>query len=601
MCGIAAIYNYHSTVSSIDREEIRRIRDNMHRRGPDGKGEWFSGDGRVGLGHRRLSIIDLSDKAAQPMQSQDGNRVITFNGEIYNYKALRDQLEKKGYSFCSFSDTEVLLHLYAEMGHAMVHKLRGMFSFALWDQRKRGLFLARDHFGIKPLYYSDDGSTFRLASQVKALLAGGGVDTEPDPAGHVGFFLWGHVPETYTLYKRIRMLPPGCSFFVDRHGFRKLETFCSIPDIIAESEQEAFRIGHNKMLEKLRSALLDSVKHHLVADVPVGVFLSCGLDSTTLAALSTETGGTLKTVTLGFDEYCGTKRDETPLAEEVASLYKTEHQTVWGKKEDFHGAFTRLIDAMDQPSTDGVNTYFVSKAAAETGLKVAMSGLGGDEMFGGYPSFRQIPKMVRTFRLANRVAGLGRTFRKVSAPVLKHFTSPKYAGLLEYGGTSGGAYLLRRGMFMPWELPDILDAEIVRNGWRELETILRLNETVEPIKSNYLQVSALEMKWYMLNQLLRDTDWAGMAHSLEVRVPLLDIPLFHAVSSMQNNKRFPSKLNMAQAARPNLPAEVLCRSKTGFFVPVRQWLIEGSELQQKERGLRGWAKVVYKAFLETRN
>lgn len=598
MCGIVAIYNYDSAVSSIDKEEMRHIRDNMHRRGPDGKGEWFSGDGCVGLGHRRLSIIDLSDKAAQPMQSRDGNLVIAFNGEIYNYKTLRDQLEKKGYSFCSFSDTEVLLHLYAEMGKAMVYKLRGMFSFVLWDQKKKGLFIVRDPFGIKPLYYSDDGKTFRLASQVKALLAGGGIDTEPDPAGHVGFFLWGHVPETYTLYKKIRMLPPGCSFFVDRHGFRRLETFCSIPDIIAESEHEAAKIGYNEMLEKLRSALLDSVRHHLVADVPVGVFLSSGLDSTMLAALSTEIGETLKTVTLGFDEYRGTKWDETPLAEEVASFYKTEHQTVWCRKEDFRGAFTKLIDAMDQPSTDGVNTYFVSKAVAETGLKVAMSGLGGDEIFGGYPSFRQIPKMVRTFRLANRVAGLGRGFRKVSAPVLKHFTSPKYAGLLEYGGTPGGAYLLRRGMFMPWELPDILDAEMVRNGWQELETILRLNETTESIKSNYLQISALEMKWYMRNQLLRDTDWASMAHSLEIRVPLLDIPLFCMVSSMYNNKRFPCKLDMAQAARPNLPAKVLSRPKTGFFIPVREWLTADSDLEQDERGLRGWAKVVYKAFLD---
>jgi asparagine synthase (glutamine-hydrolysing) len=598
MCGIVAIYNYHPSVSGIDREEMRRVRDNMDQRGPDGKGEWFSDDGRVGLGHRRLSIIDLSDNAAQPMQSQDGNWVITFNGEIYNYKALRRQLENKGHSFRSFSDTEVLLHLYAEMGEAMVHKLRGMFSFALWDQRKNGLFIARDHFGIKPLYYSDNGKTFRLASQVKALQAGGGIDTNPEPAGHVGFFLWGHVPETHTLYKEIRMLPPGSSFFVDRQGFRKLETFCSIESMIAESEREIVKICHNEMLERLRSALIDSVKHHLVADVPVGVFLSSGLDSTTLAALSTEIGGSLRTVTLGFEEYCGTNRDETSLAEEVASLYKTEHRTVWGRRENFHGAFPKLIDAMDQPTTDGVNTYFVSKAAAETGLKVAMSGIGGDEVFGGYPSFRHIPKMVKVFRLANRATGLGRAFRKISAPVLKHFTSPKYAGLLEYGGTCGGAYLLRRGMFMPWELPDILDPEMVREGWRELETLLRLDETVEPIKSDYLQVSALELKWYMRNQLLRDTDWASMAHSLEVRVPLLDIPLLYAVSSMCNNGGFPGKFDMAQAARPNLPSKLLYRPKTGFFVPIREWLIAGSELQQEERGLRGWAKMVYKSFSE---
>lgn len=601
MCGIAAIYNYNPAASSIDKEEMRRIQEYMHRRGPDGKGEWFSDDGYVALGHRRLAIIDLSNNAAQPMQSQDGNLVITFNGEIYNYKTLRAQLEKKGYSFRSSSDTEVLLHLYAEMGEAMVHKLRGMFSFALWDQKKKGLYLARDHFGIKPLYYSDDGNTFRLASQVKALLAGGKIETDPDPAGHVGFFLWGHVPETYTLYKKIRMLPPGSSFFVDRHGFRKLETFCSIPDIIAESEQETTQISHNEMQERLRSALLDSVEHHLVADVPVGVFLSSGLDSTTLTALSSEIGGTPKTVTFGFEEYCGTEKDETPLAEEVANLYKTEHRTIWGRKEGFQGTFTKLIDAMDQPTIDGLNTYFVSKAAAETGLKVAMSGLGGDELFGGYPSFRQIPRAVKTFRLANNVAGLGRTFRKVSSPVLKHFTSPKYAGLLEYGGTHGGAYLLRRGMFMPWELPDILEPEMAREGWLKLETLPRLNETVEGITSNHLQVSALEIEWYMRNQLLRDTDWASMAHSLEIRVPLIDISLFRAVLSMCNNTHSPSKINMAQTAKPALPAKVLCRPKTNFSVPIREWLLTNCDLQQEERGLRSWAKVIYKTFLNQDN
>lgn len=600
MCGIAGIYNYYSP-APIDKEELYRIRDNMYRRGPDGKGQWLSEDGRVGLGHRRLSIIDLSDKASQPMLSNDGNLVITFNGEIYNYKTLRAQLEKKGYSFRSTSDTEVLLHLYAEMGQAMLCKLRGMFSFALWDKNKQGLLLARDAFGIKPLYYCDDGKTFRVASQVKALLAGGGIDAEPDPAGHTGFFLWGHVPETYTLYKKIRMLPPGCSFFVDRNGFRKLETFCSVGDMIAESQRQTVKLDDNEMRDKLRTALLDSVEHHLIADVPVGVFLSSGLDSTTLAALSTEVKKPINTVTLGFKEYRGTKDDETPLAEEVASLYGTEHQSLLVRNKDFQGAFTRLIDSMDQPTINGVNTYFVSKIAAETGLKVAMSGLGGDEMFGGYPSFRQIPKMTRRFRLANHINGFAKTFRKVSSPMLKHFTSPKYAGLLEYGGTTSGAYLLRRGMFMPWELPELLDADMARQGWLELETLLRLDETVEGIKSSHLQVSALEMNWYMRNQLLRDTDWAGMAHSLEVRVPLLDIPLSGTVFSMCNNSHFPCKLNMAQAARPSLPEKVLHRPKTGFFVPVREWLLTGSDIQQRERGLRGWAKVVYKAFAENSN
>ena len=214
MCGIAAIFNYR-TGQPVDHAELIAVRDHMSARGPDGAGEWYSADQRVGLGHRRLSIIDLSPTGAQPMANTDGTLVVTFNGEIYNYRELRSQLEQQGCRFRSASDTEVLLHLYEREGREMVHKLRGMYAFALWDSRKQGLFLARDPFGIKPLYCADDGKTLRIASQVKALLAGGGVDTSPEPAGHVGFFLWGHVPSPYTLYRGIRGLTAGTTLWVD--------------------------------------------------------------------------------------------------------------------------------------------------------------------------------------------------------------------------------------------------------------------------------------------------------------------------------------------------------------------------------------------------
>ncbi len=595
MCGIAAIYAYENSAPPVDRAELLRIRDHMVTRGPDGFGDWYSGDNRVGLAHRRLSIIDLSDIAAQPMTNDDGSLIITYNGEIYNYNVLRERLKAKGCHFRSHSDTEVLLHLYAEKGPEMVHELRGMYAFAIWDARKECLFIARDPFGIKPLYYSDDGHTFRLASQVKALLAGRGIDTSSDPAGHVGFFLWGHVPEPYTLYKKIRMLPPGCSFMVNRQGFRKLTTFCSIPNELARSEIEPFDGDRGTMLKRLRAALLDSVRHHLVADVPVGVFLSSGLDSATLAALASETGGSLKTITLGFEEYRGTGKDEVPLAEEVAHLYGAEHQTIWVRKEDFQSDFAELINSMDQPTTDGVNTYFVSKAATQAGLKVAISGLGGDELFGGYPSFRQIPKMIKLLRPVSLVPGVGKGFRAVCAPVLKHFTSPKYAGILEYGGSVGSAYLLRRGMFMPWELPDVLDVEIVREGWKELETLVRLDETVAGITSEHLQVSALETTWYMRNQLLRDTDWTSMAHSLEIRVPLVDIVLLRTVIAAIGNGYSLNKQDMALTPQRPLQPAILNRQKTGFSIPVQEWLraAQGQTENMTDRGLRGWAKQVY--------
>ena len=596
MCGIAAIFAYHPNAADVDSQELGRIRDHMIARGPDGSGEWYSLDRRVGLAHRRLAIIDLSESGAQPMSGEGGQLVISFNGEIYNYRELRGDLERKGRVFRSQSDTEVLLHLYAEKGEAMVHDLRGMYAFAIWDARRCGLFLARDPFGIKPLYFADDGRSFRVASQVKALLAGGGVDTSPDAAGHVGFFLWGHVPEPHSLYQGIRALPAGSSLWVDGKG-KNVSRFCCIADILAKAEASANNAPAVSEQETLRAALKDTVRHHLIADVPVGVFLSSGMDSTTLAALASEEGGQLRTVTLGFAEFKGTLKDETVLAEQVARHYAAEHQTVWVTRSDFASHRDRLFAAMDQPSIDGVNTYFVSMAARRASLKVALSGLGGDELFGGYPSFRQVPRMAATLRVFNRFPGFGKAARIVAAPVLKRLTSPKYAGLLEYGGSCGGAYLLRRGLFMPWELPELMDGEMVRRGWQELQPLLRLEETVNGLRSPRAQVSALESCWYMRNQLLRDSDWASMAHSLEVRVPFVDLTLWKSVAPLIAGRNPVTKQAMVRTPLKPLPSQVLNRRKTGFFIPVREWLMDGTTASDaKERGLRPWARMVHSRY-----
>jgi asparagine synthase (glutamine-hydrolysing) len=592
MCGIVGIYNYKGD-STIDRHELVAICDRMAKRGPDGYGAWYSPDNRVGLGHRRLAIIDLSESGAQPMVNADGSLVITFNGEIYNYKTLRSSLEEAGCRFRSTSDTEVLLHLYEQKGPDMVHDLRGMYAFAIWDAKKKGLFLARDPFGIKPLYYADDEKSFRAASQVQALLAGNHVDTSPEPAGHVGFFLWGHVPEPYTMYKGIRSLPAGTMLWVGQDGKKSLNTYYRVSTELAHACHNPVSLGQKDLQEHLRTALLDSVRHHLIADVPVGVFLSSGLDSTTLTALAAETGvKDLHTVTLGFREFQGTQNDEVPLAEQTARYYGTKHRTIWLEKADFQADLAYLLDAMDQPSTDGVNSYFVSKAATRAGLKVMLSGLGGDELFGSYPSFSQVPRMTRMLRPLGLVPGLGKGFRAVSALLLKHFTSPKYAGLLEYGGNFGGAYLLRRGMFMPWELPEVLDPDMARDGWKELQTLVRLEETTKGINSDYLKVSALEMSWYMRNQLLRDTDWASMAHSLEIRTPFVDVKFMDAVAPLFASASSPTKWDMASTPGKPLPGRLLERKKTGFIVPVREWLIKDGSTNSG-RGLRGWAMNVY--------
>ncbi len=591
MCGIAGILSYRHTGAPVHREELLKIRDGMAARGPDGAGLWITGDGRVGLAHRRLAIIDLSDAGAQPMASGDGRLRVVFNGEIYNYRQLRAELEGKGHRFRSQSDTEVLLQLYAERGVSMVHALRGMYAFAIWDENKKGLFLARDPFGIKPLYYADNGQVIRFASQVKALLQSPGIDTRSEPAGHVGFFLWGSVPEPYTLYKGIRALPAGSTLWVNGSGDHRPVSFFNVAETLSAvtAERPADR---EEGRQRLRAALLDSVQHHLVADVPVGVFLSAGLDSATLTALAAESSSTaLHTVTLGFNEYRGTVNDETVLAETVANHYRTAHHAHWVSRQDFQNECENLLKAMDQPTIDGVNAYFVSKAAVESGLKVAISGLGGDELFGSYPSFREIPRMTRLLSPFRMIPAVGQLFRWMSAPVLKRLTSPKYASLLEYGGSYGGAYLLRRGFFMPWELPEILGDQIVREGWEELQPLMRLEQSIQGATSDRVKVSALEMNWYMRNQLLRDADWAGMAHSLEIRVPLVDTELTRRIAPLLT-ETFPGKQDMARTPRQSLPAEIVNRHKTGFSVPVREWLMQDGGRQRGERGLRGWARQV---------
>lgn len=582
------------------------MRERMFSRGPDGSGEWFSDDGRVGIGHRRLSIIDLSPAGDQPMFNADRSLAITFNGEIYNYVELRAQLAGKGYPFRSHCDTEVILALYTIYGiDGMMNHLRGMYAFAIWDQKKQGLLLARDPFGIKPLYYSDNGDTFRLASQVKALRAGDKIDLAPDPAGHVGFFLWGHVPDPYTMFKHIRSLPAGSTMWVGRDGAKSPRIFCDIASVLADAEKLKpetrldagdQRSDTRRQREILRTSLQETVRYHMVADVPVGVFLSAGLDSTTIAALAAEHGGILRTVTLGFEEYKGTESDETPLAEEFAKRCGATHQTIWVSRADFEAERDHLFESMDRPSTDGVNTFFVSLAAKQANLKVALSGVGGDELFATYPSFRDIPRTVGLLKpIRPLLSTFGREFRVLSAPVLKRFTSPKYAGMLEYGGTYGGAYLLRRGMFMPWELPDLLEPEIVREGWAELQTLARLEESLDGIKNSRVKVSALELQWYMRHQLLRDSDWAGMGHSVEIRVPLVDIDFVKQIAPMLSRPDAPSKRDMAAAASELMTPEILDRPKTGFQIPVRQWMMEDNR-SERDRGLRGWAKHVYRRF-----
>jgi len=590
MCGIAGICAYHHAAPEVDPAEIGRVRDHMATRGPDGYGAWLSKDCRIGLGHRRLSIIDLSDRAAQPMLSADGKLVVVFNGEIYNYGVLRKELQAKGHVFHSHSDTEVLLHLYKEKGEAMVHELRGMFAFALWDSEKCALLLARDPYGIKPLYYADDGKTFRFASQVKALLVGGKISREADPAGWAGFYLFGSVPEPYTTYQAIRAVAAGTTLWIDSRGVGTPKRYFSIAAIYCESAQQKLRLHDGDVQEHVRSALLDSVRHHLVSDVPVGAFLSAGVDSGALVGLMRDVGHEdIQTITLAFDEFRGLPDDETALAGQVAARYGTRHTTRVVTEREFRNDVPRILEAMDQPTIDGVNTWFVSKAAREQGLKVAISGLGGDELFGGYPSFRDIPCWVRLLALPSRLPLAGTVFRSLVDWLNRHALrlSPKTAGLLAYGGSYAGAYLLRRGLFMPWELSQVMAPDMAAEGLRRLRLLEWIAAALTPTpKSTFAKIAALEASLYMRNQLLRDTDWASMAHSLEVRLPLVDVRLLHklapAVTGLPTRQ---PKRWLAASPKVSLPQAVIERPKTGFGTPVQTWL------QRDVDRLHQWRRV----------
>jgi asparagine synthase (glutamine-hydrolysing) len=584
MCGIAGVYAYHYAANVVDRGELRRIRDHMVARGPDGVGEWYSPNERVGFGHRRLSIIDLSERGAQPMTSAEGKLVVTFNGEIYNYRQLRTSLEAKGCKFRTETDTEVLLHLYAEKGEAMVNDLRGMFAFGLWDADKNALLLARDPYGIKPLYYADDGWTFRFASQVKALLAGGKVSRNQEPAGWVGFCLFGSVPEPFTIYQEIRALPAGSTLWVDRTGSGETKHYFSVADTYCTAEARSAPANDEDLKLVAREALLDSVRHHLVADVPVGAFLSSGIDSGALVGLMRDVGQRdIQTVTLAFEEFRGREEDEAPIAQEIATQYGTRHTTRFVTEREFRDDLPKILDAMDQPTIDGLNTWFVSKAARELGLKVAISGLGGDELFGGYPSFRDLPLCVHALAIPGRIPGLGDLVRRLLSNLgyFSRVANPKAAGLLKYGGSYAGAYLLRRALFMPWELETVMGADTARLGLRRLDPIRHIETRLRPRPTtSFGKVAVLESALYMRNQLLRDTDWASMAHSLEVRVPLVDAELLSHLAPVTTKSRSLSKRMLGTSPRVPLPCKVIERPKTGFTTPIQAWLQQDTRIQQ---------------------
>jgi len=592
MCGIAALFAY-GDAPPVRREELEAINERMRPRGPDAGGMWISSDGRVGLASRRLAIIDLTPEGDQPLTDTAGELVIVFNGEIYNHRELRARLERGGARFHSSSDTEVLLQLYRAHGADMVELLRGMFAFCIWDKRTERMFVARDPYGIKPLYIADDGKTIRIASTVKALLAGGAISRTNDPAGLTGFFLTGTVPEPFTIYESIRAVEAGTAFFVGE----KPRRYYSIGNVFKRGcAQHAF-VTLVPPATQLREFVSESLMYHLVSDVPVGAFLSAGIDSSGLVALAAQiTHKPLRTVTLSFDRFHGSANDESDVAARFARDVGSVHTTRAVTVDEFQSDLPKFFDAMDQPTINGVNTWFVSKAAAELGLKVAISGIGGDELFGSYPSFTTLPRIVRAMSMARKVpAGVPMMRAVLSAMRTLGVKSPKLPGVARFGATWGGAYLVQRGLYMPSELPNVIGRERAEEGMRRLAIFAHADELLDPDPaSDFGRVATLEAALYMRNQLLRDTDWASMAHSLEVRTPLVDAWLLRQLAPLLTNQGSESKEYFADSPRPPLPAYLQDRPKSGFVVPLIKWA--RLEPDGTSTRMRSWARMVMELY-----
>ena len=608
MCGIAGAFLYRESQDMYAIEvAVQRMSDHMRARGPDALGYWSDSKVGLSLGHRRLSILDLEPRANQPMHSDDGRYVIVFNGEIYNFRELRRVLERDGEAFRTRSDTEVLLKLYAREGQSMLSRLRGMFSFAIWDIQTRGLFLARDPYGIKPLYIGRNKDGWLFASQVKALLASGLISHDTDPLGQADFWLLGSVPEPRTWFRNISALPAGSWCRISADGqFSGPYKYWDIGDSWRNAPE--CRLTPSEAQEMVRAAVSESVRQHLVADVPVGVFLSGGIDSGSLAGLINDAGASgMQGITIAFNEFQGRHENEAPVAAEIARSYGIRHHVRIITQQEFDADLPRILSAMDQPSIDGINTWYASKAVAELGLKVVISGVGGDELFYGYPSFHQLPNLVSRWERLACIPGARPAANLVLALLTRRTGNPRWRWLTRQAGSLYGAYWLRRGLFAPDELPDVMGEEYSLGALRDLNPGTLLESMVGVLPADAMAaVGQIESSVYLRNQLLRDSDWASMDHSVELRTPLVDAWLLRDLMPvLRSFGRLKGKRMLAASPATPLSQSIIDRVKTGFSIPLGIWMSGAlggiaavparSVVTQNSADSRRWALAVSKA------
>ena len=557
MCGIGGVINANGAVIKLE-EILTGLARDLHHRGPDDSGVLLTEHGATGLVGTRLAIQDLSGAGHQPMTTEDGRYHIVFNGEIYNFPALREELEGAGEVFASHSDTEVILKMYRRYGPDCVREFAGMFAFAIWDEIDQSCFLARGPLGIKPIYYCEASGQLIFASEIRALLNTGLVPPRLCSAAVSGYLLFGAVPEPLSLVENVYLIPAGHYLFW-RNGKMRLTKFW---DLQFESdpmrEQEAAQI--------VRKSLEESIERHLVSDVAVGIFLSGGIDSTTLVALATRAAKSeLRTFCISFDD---PEFNEGEVAARTAEHFGTKHTDWRLDSATAKGLLAKFLEASDQPSIDGFNTFCVSKLAHDHGLKVVLSGVGGDEIFGGYQSFQLVPRMVR----ASRMLDPARPLRRAAGRVLQRsFTSARTNRLGQFlcdVPITAAAYWATRGIFTPEEVRRLLP----RYGCSESgdETQLAMYVPAQPTLLD--EISYLEIARYMRNQLLRDSDVMSMAWSLELRVPFVDSRLLEQIARIPAEIRLRHGKQILLEAMPEIPPWVRNRPKMGFSFPFKDWV-----------------------------
>jgi len=546
MCGIAVHFNSLGQATPLDLDLI-------HHRGPDSRGDWRSPDGRCWLGSTRLAIVDLSPTGAQPMIDPVTGNVIVTNGEIYNHRAVREKLGRN-LDWRGTSDTETLLVGYARWGQAVVEHLKGMFAFAIYDAARNELFLARDRLGIKPLYYTVDANGVRAASEVR-VLAPQSAPIRPEAVS--AYLQWGACPESELIYGGIQVLPAGYAMTISPDG--EIKTWRYWPS------RKTFALFPDNVSGRLRALIDNAVEEHLLSDVPVASFLSGGIDSSVVTALAAQKlANKLQTYSVGFDL---AEFDETALAQEIAQRYGTDHHRIQLSEEEVIGSVTEAVAKLDLPSVDAINTYIVARAVAGHGIKVALSGLGGDELFGGYPSFRDVPRL-------QLIATLPRLLRSVIG--LAGNLGDRLADLPATGDA---------GELARWRRRFLTDKSIRRAG---LPITSEPSEPPVALPDDFARISWAELTGYMRRMLLRDADQMSMAVSLEMRVPFLDHELVEYVLGLPAvaKKRYRGvKGLLVEACRDLLPPSVYERPKAGFVLPMKHWM-RGPLASFVEEGLR---------------